>query len=51
MIEEAEIRPIEFKLFYWIALIQLFFLLIVYWLLAINLDLFSKWFDGSEPSE
>ena len=51
LVEEAEIRPIEFKIFYWIDLIQLCILSIVYWLLAINLDLFIKLFDGSDPSK
>lgn len=49
--EENNIRPIEFKLFYWMDLIQLLFLSIVYWLLAINLDYFSSWFDGRDPGE
>jgi hypothetical protein len=51
MVEENEIRPIEFKFFYWMDLIQLLLLSFVYWMLAINLDLFSKWFDGSNPQD
>ena len=51
LVEENEIRPIEFKLFYWMDLIQLFFLSIVYWLLAINLDYFKTFFDNRDPSD
>jgi hypothetical protein len=51
LVEENEIRPIEFKLFYWMDLIQLLFLSIVYWLLAINLDYFKTFFDNRDPSD
>jgi hypothetical protein len=51
LVEENEIRPIEFKLFYWMDLIQLFFLSIMYWISGLNLELVKAWFDSTEEKD